>query len=378
MAKKQKSGLYRTKVKIGVAPDGKDIVKWISGATKTELEQARSTVIKHYILGEGIKEDWLFGEYAVHWFKVHKAPSLSPASYESYRTALNKEILPEFEKRQLRAITAADVQEFINRYANMSATKITYTLAALRGIFRQACADSIISKDPTRYVKKPKASVAKEKHIITEDERKIIMQVCERHEHGAYIACMYYLGVRPGEARGLMWGDFDWNQNLVHIQRDIDFKAGGYAGALKTASSNRYIPIPAALQRLLKPLEGSSGDFLFKGEISGAALSKTTSDRMWVSVMAECGLVQELEEGAYKYREGDIRLRFKPLFTPHTLRHNYITMCWENGIDAYTTMKLVGHKSIKTTMDIYTHLSNKQMQQAAAQVNKMFESTGGV
>ena len=67
MPKKQKSGLYRTKVKIGVDSNGKDINKWISGSTKAELEQAKQAVIKHYILGIGMQEDQLFGEYAVNW-----------------------------------------------------------------------------------------------------------------------------------------------------------------------------------------------------------------------------------------------------------------------------------------------------------------------
>ena len=40
MPSKQKNGLYRTKIKIGVDADGKDIVKWISGKTKAELEKA--------------------------------------------------------------------------------------------------------------------------------------------------------------------------------------------------------------------------------------------------------------------------------------------------------------------------------------------------
>ena len=47
-------------------------------------------------------------------------------------------------------------------------------------------------------------------------------------------------------------------------------------------------------------------------------------------------------------------------------------MCWETGIDVYTTMKLAGHKSIKTTMDIYTHLSKAQFDRVAVQVNAMF------
>ncbi|MEG2389252.1 MAG: hypothetical protein RSC90_11890, partial [Clostridia bacterium] len=49
-----------------------------------------------------------------------------------------------------------------------------------------------------------------------------------------------------------------------------------------------------------------------------------------------------------------------------------ITLCWENGIDVYTTMRLVGHANYKTTMDIYTHLSEAQMENAKRQVGDMF------
>ncbi len=35
-------------------------------------------------------------------------------------------------------------------------------------------------------------------------------------------------------------------------------------------------------------------------------------------------------------------------------------------------MKLDGHSSIKTTMDVYTHLSDKQIEKAREQVSKMF------
>lgn len=372
MPKKQKSGLYRTKVKIGVDTSGKDINKWISGSTKAELERARQDVVKHYILGIGAQEDKLFGEYAVHWFKVHKEPGLSPSSKELYRTALNKDILPEFSNRQMRAITASDIQVFVNRYADKSASKITYIIASLRGIFKQAYAELIIAKDPTLNIKKPNATAAKGKYVLKEDDRAAIVRTCVSHEHGAYLACMYYLGLRPGEVRGLQWGDFDWENNLVHIQRDIDFKANGYAGALKTASSNRYVPVPSPLKNILSAAIGADDAFLFKGETSGSALSKTSAERIWISLMVACGLAEPVPAKSNKYRASDLRSKYRPLFTPHALRHNYITMCWENGFDAYTTMRIVGHKSIKTTLDIYTHLSQKQMQKAVESVEGMF------
>ena len=51
MPKKQKSGLYRTKVKVGTDQTGKPIVKWVSGKTEKELEGAKREVIAHYVEG---------------------------------------------------------------------------------------------------------------------------------------------------------------------------------------------------------------------------------------------------------------------------------------------------------------------------------------
>lgn len=60
------------------------------------------------------------------------------------------------------------------------------------------------------------------------------------------------------------------------------------------------------------------------------------------------------------------------MITPHTMRHNFVTMCWESGMDVYMTMRIVGHKSIKTTIDIYTHLTDAQTQAAAEKMDEMF------
>ena len=371
MATKQKSGLYRTKVKIGVGPDGKDIVKWVSGKTKKELEDAKREVIAYYITGTGLENDKLFGEYAKIWFE-HKIKGLSPSSIESYRTALNKDILPVFGVRKLRAIKPSELQRFLDGYAGMSATKITMIQASLKGIFSSACNDRILASNPMREVKKPKASEAKEKPALTEEQRARLIDVAETNPEGAYLAAMYFLGARPGEIRGLRWGDFDWDDGCVYIQRDIDYKAGGTAGDVKNRSSRRRVPVPDELRAVLTPLRGEPDSYLFPGELSGTALSKSSAEKLWVRLMLAAEMVNKLEPGKTCFPDFDIRSQYEPIITPHVLRHNYVTMCWENGIDVYTTMKLVGHKSIKTTMDIYTHLSNKQMEEAKSQVQLMF------
>ena len=145
MPKKQKSGLYRTKVKIGVKPDGTDLVKYISGRTKAELEAERRRVVEYFIEGKKTAPDRQFGALAKDWFtalqkKVDRGEK-GIGTLESYRTALNKDILPQFGNRNMRAITARELQSLVDEFAGMSQTKITYVTAALDGVFNLACTE---------------------------------------------------------------------------------------------------------------------------------------------------------------------------------------------------------------------------------------------
>lgn len=367
--------LYRSKVKIGIDAAGRDIVKYIQGRTRQELRDAREAVIARYITGAALVGDRLFGDYASEWFRVRKSPFVSPSSRESYRTALNKDLLPVLGDRMLRSISAMDLQMLVNGYMDRSATKITVLIAALRGIFSCALSDRLIAADPAKGLLRPAAAPAKEKAALTPDQRIALETVCRTHPQGHYLALMYYLGVRPGEARGLRWGDIDWKVDRVYIRRDIDYKDGARAGELKTAASSRTVPLPSVLKVILQPLRGFTQTYIAHGEDPASPLAKTSAERLWVSLMAAAGLA--VPAGRTRYREGDIRSVWRPLITPHALRHNYITLCWEHGLDPYETMKLVGHTSITTTMNIYTHLSEAQLSQTARKLDTMFSGAPG-
>lgn len=371
MAKKQKSGLYRTKIKVGVDKDGKDILKYISGKTKKELEMARQAAIEYYITGNAAADDRVFGAYVTEWYRVRKEPFITASTRANYRTMLNKHILPVFGDRRMRAIRPVELQVFINSFSGSSRSQITSAISTLQAIFRAAVDDRILDHDPSVNLRRPEAAPVSEKRALTDDERMRVQALFRNHRHGRYIAVMYYTGMRPGEVRGLQWGDFDWKNNTIHIQRDIDYKAGGQAGELKTESSNRRVPITRELRELLFNVRGLPGAYVFPGA-NGKPLAQVTAVRMWIELMAEIDLVEPVPNGATTYGHSDIRGKYKPLISPHTLRHNFITMCWEAGFDCAMTQKLVGHADYKTTMNIYTHLSEKHLKQAENKLDEMF------
>ena len=51
-----------------------------------------------------------------------------------------------------------------------------------------------------------------------------------------------------------------------------------------------------------------------------------------------------------------------PNINIHSLRHTFASRCIEMGIDSKTLSEILGHSSVKITMDIYVHCSMKQKQ----------------
>ena len=54
-------------------------------------------------------------------------------------------------------------------------------------------------------------------------------------------------------------------------------------------------------------------------------------------------------------------------FCMHALRHTYATRAIESGMQPKVLQKLLGHASIKTTMDRYVHVTDDTMFQAVRQ-----------
>ena len=59
-------------------------------------------------------------------------------------------------------------------------------------------------------------------------------------------------------------------------------------------------------------------------------------------------------------------------FCMHALRHTYATRAIESGMQPKVLQKLLGHASIKTTMDRYVHVTDDSMNLAVQQFERLF------
>ncbi len=367
----------RAKVRIGYMPNGKPINKNVSGETPEELDAAKQACKEHYIYGREIPEDVLFYEYAENWYKLRKEPFISSASRSSYKSMFVRHLLPVFGLRHLTAIDSNQLQKFLNGFAGQSNSMITLCVGIMKSIFASAYAEGIIPRDPTVALVRPKALTKSERRPLTADETKRILHTARNHPDGLLLAVLYYTGVRRGEALGLKWGDFDFTEDQMHIQRDIDFSGPtAQEGALKTPAADRYIPIPPELKVLLIKKKRTAGEYVFSTE-NGKPLSQATFKRLWCRLMLAADCVEWRNKKPGTSRENDILKCIKPIITPHYFRHNYVTLLYEAGVDPLIAMKIAGHSDYQTTASIYTHIRDEMLKKSTVNMGEVFQKREG-
>lgn len=278
-------------------------------------------------------------------------------SHQLYRGILDNHIIPAFKDRRLYAITANDLRIVMNSMSSKSKSFVGYVKTILSGVFSLAYAQGIIDRDPSVSLSKTCAPKS-ERRALTDLESDAVLKVGFSHAEGLLLLLLYYTGLRVGEALGLQWRDIDFNTSVLSVDRDIDHKTKSIY-TVKTPSSVRNVPIPQPLLSVLITRRG----------IGEAHLIQTAEGNPYYSRSAYRNLWNRLMSAVKKtYPEIECNQRNRPVITAHYLRHNYAY----NGIDVLTAQKILGHKDAKTTLSLYTHLSEKQMDNGAKKIMAMF------
>lgn len=359
MAKTKKR--LRAQITVGHDADGTPIYKWASGYTKKELEANKEELRRAHINGAvAIQRDVLFGEFAADWYRVYKEPYLSASSKSNYRSTLNHYLFPEFGDRQMRAVTANQLQEYLNGLAGTGKTTLNYIMIVLTNCFTLATAQGVIDRNPAEALKPPKAERAT-RRALTSQESAAVLQVIDTHPDGLLLAILYYTGLRRGEALGLRWSDIDFSGRTLRVERDIDFVTGK-VGTVKTTTSVRTVPVPDELMTLLNKARQVGSGYIIRAPKTGVFWSQATFVRRWRQIQAA---LLKAAPGIEKDGSGSI-------LTPHYFRHNYASILYRSGVDVLSAQLYLGHTDPATTMRIYTHLADETQLKDAEKVRKAF------
>ena len=144
---------------------------------------------------------------------------------------------------KIRDIKLHNIKDFINTYENRVAKSTAVKiLLVMREVMKAAAGEDIVNEKillKWHDIKLPNLKESTERRALTREESNAAIWVGHTHPEGLFLLVLYHLGLRRGEALGLMWGDFDLDMRLVHIRCDLDYSVYRNQGYLNEEMAKR-------------------------------------------------------------------------------------------------------------------------------------------
>lgn len=337
---------YKTSITIGFDNNGKRITKSIYGKSSADLERK----VHEYRLYleenpyDAVKHN--FKEYATKWCDT-KSIGVEKATHKMYKTVIDFN-LSDLHEKELKDIARQDVQDVINKHVQKARTcqKIKITI---NQILKQAKKDGLIKDNFADDLVIPKYT-AETKRPLMPHEAKLSVLTTFSDRESCYIRMIKNCGLRREEALALQKSCFNFEKNTVTISKAIHFdKNQATIKDPKSKASKRTLPLLKSDIDFLKAyLDNLNTPYLFTSLQSKELISEQSFKRMFESIIDKMNAKATTEKLP---QVGDD-------LTSHIFRHDYATALYYAGIGVKEAQYLLGHSSVRITLEIYTHLDS--------------------
>lgn len=196
----------------------------------------------------------------------------------------------------------------------------------------------------------------------TLEQGKAILAAASGLRAGARWSVALALGLRQGEALGLMWDDVDLDAGSMSIRRALQRQQGKGLVFVppKSKAALRTLGLAPPMveqlrahrstqlgERLAAGSAWASTDLVFSQE-NGRPIDPRADHRAWQALLKQAKV---------------------PPYLLHDARHFAATLLLSQGVPARVAMQILGHSQIALTLDTYSHVGREVAADAATRVS---------
>ncbi|MGO2806820.1 MAG: tyrosine-type recombinase/integrase [Glutamicibacter arilaitensis] len=291
---------------------------------------------------------------SVLWERIYARrvnANTKPATLRVLLQAWNRIAKSDLANRPVSRIVAQDVQAVVNQHGQFAGRK---TIQIFSALYKEAVELGFDGQDWTVGVRS-RVEPPRNRLFLTVDEVEELASGMESAHNRDAVKILAYTGLRVGEFSALRVMDWDTQRRRLHVQQNASF-AGGKVEihTTKTKKSERTIPVPETIAILL----------------DRAAANRVPEDFLWTSAQG-----QIWRAGNFRRRSGwrqAVTAIGYPNLRLHDLRHSYASIVRHTGADLPTLSRVMGHSSIKVTIDLYGGIYDTELDDLAKGLEQQF------
>ena len=371
--KKDGSTAYMFKKYLGIDPvTGKQRETTRRGFSSLKEAKLAYSRLDIEIAENGIKErseNRKYKEVFDDWFNLVYKTKVKESTFWNTKIIFDKHILPAFGSYKIKSITVTACQNQANAWCKEHPNRFGRYINYAGMIFKYAESIGEIPSNPIEKIILPSPTSDLEdakSEVINFYGRNELLELLNELKNNypfkrfVFFSLLAYTGLRKGEALALTWRDVDFKHNTLTVNKTL--AVGKNSTVLiqkpKTKASNRTISLDTDTVSLLKEwritqikniealgLISNIEQLVFaKDEDNG--LMNPRTPQTWLDTL---------------YRKNKA---FHQI-TPHGFRHTHASLLFEAGATMKQVQARLGHSNIKTTMNVYTHVTKEGKEETA-------------
>lgn len=304
-------------------------------------------------------QNMTFKELYELWLPNYKN-TVKESTFNTQKGICEYQILPRFENMLVSKITTAYCQKIANDVYTLLKNYSNF-INLIKRILQHGVHLNIIRHNPMDNIIKPKKVTqideSEKFEYYTREELKTLLEHAKNDDNPqTYIMLrlLAYTGMRKGEMIALKWSDIDFSKSTISITKTL---ADGLNGAIfqtpKSKSSYRIISIDADTLHMLKEWKIKQANYYGL---------KVFSDN-YVLLDENSNHVRRDYPNYYFYKL--IKKHNLKKINIHGFRHTHCSLLFESGASIQSVKERLGHSNIQTTMNIYTHVTEKTKDETA-------------